>query len=71
MEMLSGAEMVIRSLQDQKIEYIYGYPGGSVLHIYDALAQQDQVKHILVRHEHLPHTWLTLMRVHLASLGLC
>ena len=51
MEMLSGAEMVIRSLQDQKIEYIYGYPGGSVLHIYDALAQQDQVKHILVRHE--------------------
>ena len=51
MEMLSGAEMVIRSLQDQKIEYIYGYPGGSVLHIYDALAQQDQIKHILVRHE--------------------
>ena len=51
MEMLSGAEMVIRSLQDQKIEYIYGYPGGSVLHIYDALAQQEQVKHILVRHE--------------------
>ena len=51
MEMLSGAEMVIRSLQDEKIEYIYGYPGGSVLHIYDALAQQDQVKHILVRHE--------------------
>jgi acetolactate synthase-1/2/3 large subunit len=50
-EMLSGAEMVIRSLQDQKIEYIYGYPGGSVLHIYDALAQQDQIKHILVRHE--------------------
>jgi len=48
--MLSGAEMVIRSLQDQKIEYIYGYPGGSVLHIYDALAQQDQIKHILVRH---------------------
>jgi len=49
--MLSGAEMVIRSLQDQKIEYIYGYPGGSVLHIYDALAQQDTIEHILVRHE--------------------
>ncbi len=51
MEMLSGAEMVIRSLQDEGVEYIYGYPGGSVLHIYDALFQQDKVKHVLVRHE--------------------
>ncbi|MDP6189611.1 MAG: biosynthetic-type acetolactate synthase large subunit, partial [Gammaproteobacteria bacterium] len=49
--MLSGAEMVIRSLQDEGVEYIYGYPGGSVLHIYDALFQQDKVKHVLVRHE--------------------
>ena len=51
MEMLSGAEMVVRSLQEEGVEYIYGYPGGSVLHIYDALFQQEQVKHVLVRHE--------------------
>src|SRR5690554_2218868 len=43
--------MLIRSLQDQGIEYIYGYPGGAALHIYDALFRQDEVKHILVRHE--------------------
>ena len=51
MELLSGAEMLIRSLQDEGIEYIYGYPGGAALHIYDALFRQDKVKHILVRHE--------------------
>jgi len=50
-EMLSGAEMVVRALQDEGVEYIFGYPGGSVLHIYDALFQQDKVSHILVRHE--------------------
>src|SRR5690554_8126722 len=43
--------MLIRSLQDEGIEYIYGYPGGAALHIYDALFRQDKVKHILVRHE--------------------
>lgn len=51
MEMISGAEMVIRSLQDQGIERIYGYPGGSVLDLYDALFQQSSIEHILVRHE--------------------
>lgn len=51
MELLSGAEMLIRSLQDEGIENIYGYPGGAALHIYDALFRQDTVKHILVRHE--------------------
>ena len=50
-EMLSGAEMVVRALQDEGVEYIFGYPGGSVLHIYDALFQQEKVNHILVRHE--------------------
>jgi len=50
-ELLSGAEMLIRSLQDEGIENIYGYPGGAALHIYDALFRQDIVKHILVRHE--------------------
>lgn len=51
MELLSGAEMLVRSLKDQGVEYIYGYPGGAALHIYDALFRQDDVKHILVRHE--------------------
>ncbi len=51
MELLSGAEMVARFLKDEGVEYIYGYPGGALLHIYDALFQQDAVEHILVRHE--------------------
>ncbi|HWU84900.1 MAG TPA: acetolactate synthase 3 catalytic subunit [Rhodocyclaceae bacterium] len=48
---LTGAEIVIRCLQEEKVEYIFGYPGGSVLHIYDELFKQDKIKHILVRHE--------------------
>lgn len=51
MEKLSGAEMIVRSLQEEGVEIIFGYPGGAVLHIYDALFQQDKVEHILVRHE--------------------
>ena len=51
MELLSGAEMVVRALKDEGVEHIYGYPGGSVLHLYDALFQQEDVKHVLVRHE--------------------
>ena len=51
MEKLSGAEMVVRALQDEGVEIIFGYPGGAVLHIYDALFQQDSIQHILVRHE--------------------
>ncbi|MDF1630834.1 MAG: acetolactate synthase 3 large subunit [Alcanivoracaceae bacterium] len=51
MEKLSGAEMLVRALQDEGVEIIFGYPGGAVLHIYDALFQQDKVQHILVRHE--------------------
>ncbi|MDH5738196.1 MAG: acetolactate synthase 3 large subunit [Gammaproteobacteria bacterium] len=50
-EMLSGSDMLIRSLQEEDVEYIFGYPGGSVLHIYDALFKQNSVKHFLVRHE--------------------
>src|SRR5574343_1588653 len=49
--MISGAEIVIRCLQEEKVDYVFGYPGGSVLHIYDALFKQDEVKHILFRHE--------------------
>ena len=50
-EMLSGGEMLCRALEDEGVEYVYGYPGGSVLHIYDALHRQEKLKHILVRHE--------------------
>ncbi len=49
--LLSGAEIVVRCLQEEKVEYVFGYPGGAVLYIYDALFQQDDVRHILVRHE--------------------
>src|SRR6266481_4000399 len=48
---MTGAEMVIEALADQGIEHIFGYPGGAVLPIYDALFQQKKVQHILVRHE--------------------
>lgn len=51
MEMLSGGEMIVRALQDEGVEFIFGYPGGSVLHIYDALFQSSSIPHILVRHE--------------------
>ena len=50
-EHLSGGEMIMRSLKEEGVDLIFGYPGGSVLHIYDALYQQDHVEHILVRHE--------------------
>ena len=50
-ETMTGAEMVIRALQDQGVEHVFGYPGGAVLPIYDALFHQDKVKHVLVRHE--------------------
>ncbi|WP_412851699.1 acetolactate synthase 3 large subunit [Ectothiorhodospira shaposhnikovii] len=48
---LTGAEIFVRCLQEEGADLIFGYPGGSVLHIYDALYRQDKVKHILVRHE--------------------
>ena len=51
MDQLSGGEMLIRALHDEGVEIIFGYPGGAVLHIYDAIFRQDEVDHILVRHE--------------------
>ncbi len=48
---LSGADIFVRCLQDEGVEYVFGYPGGAALHIYDAVFRQDKVKHILVRHE--------------------
>src|SRR5919201_2819327 len=48
---LSGAEQVIKSLVDQGVDIVFGYPGGAVLPLYDALFKQNQIRHILVRHE--------------------
>jgi len=48
---LTGAEIIIECLKAEDIDYVFGYPGGAVLHIYDAFYQQDDVQHILVRHE--------------------
>ena len=50
-ELLSGADMVVRALADEGVEYIYGYPGGALLHVYDAIFRQDKITHVLVRHE--------------------
>ena len=51
MTLLSGGEMLLRALHDEGVEFIFGYPGGAALHIYDAIFTQDKVEHILVRHE--------------------
>ncbi len=48
---LRGAEILVKCLQAESVKYIWGYPGGSVLHIYDALYKQDTMQHVLVRHE--------------------
>lgn len=50
-EELTGAEIILRSLKDEGVKYVFGYPGGAVLHIYDAFYRQDDVEHVLVRHE--------------------
>ncbi|MGL6160052.1 acetolactate synthase 3 large subunit [Microbulbifer sp.] len=51
MELLSGGDMLVRALQDEGVELIFGYPGGAALHIYDAIFRQKGIRHILVRHE--------------------
>ena len=48
---LSGADMLMRSLNEEGVELIFGYPGGAALHIYDAIFRQTDIDHILVRHE--------------------
>ena len=50
-KLFSGAEIVFKALEDQKVEYIFGYPGGAVLPIYDELKNHKTIKHILARHE--------------------
>ncbi|HAD08411.1 MAG TPA: acetolactate synthase 3 large subunit [Porticoccaceae bacterium] len=51
MENLSGGEILVRALKDAGVRHLWGYPGGAALHIYDAIFKQDEVKHILMRHE--------------------
>ena len=48
---LTGADIVVRCLKEEGVEHVFGYPGGAVLHIYDALYAQNDIKHVLVRHE--------------------
>src|SRR6478672_5836845 len=50
-EVLTGAQIVVRCLALEKVEYVFGYPGGAVLNIYDEVFKQDKFKHVLVRHE--------------------
>ena len=50
-DVMNGAEIVLRALKDQGVEVIFGYPGGAVLPIYDAIFQQNAIRHVLVRHE--------------------
>ena len=50
-EPITGADIVIKALVDQGVDVIFGYPGGAVLPLYDALFKQNQIRHILVRHE--------------------
>ena len=48
---LRGAEVLIKALQAENVKYVWGYPGGAVLHIYDAFYKQETIQHVLVRHE--------------------
>ena len=51
LEMMTGADILMNCLVAEGVEFVFGYPGGSVLHIYDAMFKQNQIRHILVRHE--------------------
>ena len=51
MEHLSGGDILIRALKDVGVKHVWGYPGGAALHIYDAIYRQEEVVHLLVRHE--------------------
>ena len=48
---ITGAEIVVRCLAEEKVDFVFGYPGGAVLNIYDEIFKQDKFKHVLVRHE--------------------
>jgi len=68
---LTGAEIIVRFLRDQGVRHVFGYPGGAVLHIYDALYGQQDVEHILVRHEQAATHAATAMRAPPASPAWC
>ena len=55
---LNGAEILVDCLQKEGVEHVFGYPGGAVLHIYDAIEAQDKITHVLVRHEPVSYTHL-------------
>ena len=71
MEMLSGAEMVVRSLIDQGVKQVFGYPGGAVLDIYDALHTVGGIDHVLVRHEQAAGIWPMVWRARPEKWALC
>jgi len=58
---MNGAQIVVEALKKQGVEYIFGYPGGACMPIFDALVDAPELKIILVRHEQGAHTWLTVM----------
>ena len=66
---LNGSEIVIECLKEQGVKTVFGYPGGAILNIYDALYKhQDEIHHILTSHEQLPdrvqQTWLPVLQLH-------
>ena len=48
---INGSDILVKSLQAEGVQFVWGYPGGAVLHIYDALYKQNTIEHVLVRHE--------------------
>ncbi len=48
---INGSDILVKCLQAENVKYVWGYPGGAVLHIYDALYKQETIQHVLVRHE--------------------
>jgi acetolactate synthase I/II/III large subunit len=68
---MTGARMVVQALKDQGVEVVFGYPGGAVLPIYDEIFQQNDIRHILVRHEQGAVTWPRAMPARPASPASC
>ncbi len=69
---LTGAEIVVRALAEEGVEHVFGYPGGAVLYIYDAIFNQDKFQHILVRHEQAAvHAADAYSRSHADKVGVC
>ena len=67
---LSGGDMLMRALREEGVKFIFGYPGGAALHIYDSVFRQKSIEHILVRHEQGATLQLMAMQELLVSLGL-